>query len=91
MTRPTYAGAVTTVNVQEAKTRLSELLKRAEAGEEIVIARAGKPIVELRAVEEPRIRWGTLAHLGPVPADAFEPMSDAEVDEWMADPEDPLG
>jgi hypothetical protein len=31
------------VNVQDAKTRLSELLARVERGEEITIARAGKP------------------------------------------------
>jgi prevent-host-death family protein len=38
---------VTQVNVHEAKTHLSRLLERAEAGEEIVIARAGKPIARL--------------------------------------------
>ena len=37
----------TTVNVHEAKTHLSELLVRVEGGEEIVIARAGKPIALL--------------------------------------------
>ena len=36
-----------TVNVHEAKTRLSELLERVEAGEVIIIARAGKPIAQL--------------------------------------------
>src|SRR5699024_239625 len=36
------------VNVQEAKTRLSELLQRVEAGETITIARAGTPVAELR-------------------------------------------
>ena len=35
------------VNVHEAKTNLSELLKKVEAGEEIVIARAGKPVARL--------------------------------------------
>jgi prevent-host-death family protein len=35
------------VNVQDAKTRLSELLVRVEGGEEIVIARGGKPIARL--------------------------------------------
>ena len=35
------------VNVHEAKTHLSELLKRVEAGEEIVIARSGKPVARL--------------------------------------------
>jgi prevent-host-death family protein len=36
-----------TVNVQEAKTHLSRLLEEAVAGEEIVIAKAGKPYVRL--------------------------------------------
>ena len=36
-----------TVNVHEAKTHLSRLLARVEAGEHIVIARAGQPIAEL--------------------------------------------
>lgn len=40
-----------TVNVHEAKTHLSRLLERVERGEEIVIARAGKPIAKLVAIE----------------------------------------
>lgn len=40
------------VNIQEAKTHLSRLIERAAAGEEIVIARAGKPIVRLIAYQE---------------------------------------
>ena len=35
------------VNIHEAKTRLSQLVERAEAGEEIVIARAGRPVARL--------------------------------------------
>ncbi len=42
------------VNVYEAKTKLSELLQRAARGEEIVIARAGKPIAKLVAFHETR-------------------------------------
>ncbi len=37
----------TTVNVHEAKTRLSRLLARVAKGEEIVIAKAGKPLARL--------------------------------------------
>ena len=33
-----------TVNIHEAKTHLSQLLDRAAAGEEIIIARAGRPV-----------------------------------------------
>jgi prevent-host-death family protein len=39
------------VNVYEAKTQLSDLLKRVEAGEDVVIARAGTPVVRLVPVE----------------------------------------
>ena len=45
------------VNVHDAKTRFSELLKRVESGEEILIARAGHPVaklVPLRHRTEPR-------------------------------------
>jgi len=35
------------VNVHEAKTNLSRLLERVEAGERVIIARAGKPVAEL--------------------------------------------
>lgn len=43
-----------TVNVHEAKTHLSRLLERVEAGEEIVIARANKPIARLVPLEPVR-------------------------------------
>ena len=37
----------TTLNVHEAKTHLSKLLERVEAGEEVIIARAGRPVARL--------------------------------------------
>jgi prevent-host-death family protein len=49
------------VNVYEAKTHLSQLLDRAAAGEEIVIARAGRPVARLVALAEaarPRVPGG---------------------------------
>jgi prevent-host-death family protein len=36
-----------TVNIHQAKTQLSRLLKRVEAGEEVILARAGKPVAKL--------------------------------------------
>lgn len=51
------------VNMHEAKTHLSRLVEEAAAGEEVVIARAGKPLVRLVAVsgsEGPR-KLGALA------------------------------
>ena len=41
------------VNVHEAKTKLSQLLERVEAGEEVVIARAGRPVARLVRVSTP--------------------------------------
>lgn len=49
------------VNIHEAKTHLSRLVARAAAGEEIVIAKAGKPMARLVALERPRRKAGTLA------------------------------
>jgi prevent-host-death family protein len=40
------------VNVHDAKTQLSKLLARVAAGEEIIIARAGKPVAKLVPVEQ---------------------------------------
>ncbi len=50
------------VNVHAAKTNLSRLLERAEAGEEIVIGRAGKPIAKLVPFvpERPKLVFGAM-------------------------------
>ena len=40
-----------TVNIHEAKTQLSRLIERVKAGEEVVIAKAGKPVARLVAVD----------------------------------------
>jgi prevent-host-death family protein len=71
---------MTTVNVHEAKTRLSELLKRVEAGEEITIARAGFPIATLAPVQ-PTVRRFHFMDLS-TPIDFFDPMTEAELAEW---------
>ena len=46
----------TEVSVHEAKTHLSRLLRRVAAGEEIVIARSGKPVARLTPVTSPTPR-----------------------------------
>jgi prevent-host-death family protein len=43
---------MTTVNIHEAKTHFSSLVERVESGETVIIARRGKPVVKLVAVEE---------------------------------------
>jgi prevent-host-death family protein len=45
---------MTEINIHEAKTHLSKILRRVAAGEEIVIARAGKPVARLVPVAEPK-------------------------------------
>jgi prevent-host-death family protein len=42
------------VGVHEAKTHLSRLLRRVAAGEEIVIARGGRPVARLVPITDPR-------------------------------------
>jgi prevent-host-death family protein len=51
-----YLHGMNPVNIYDAKTRLSELVQRAAAGEEIVIARNGKPAARLVALAPPRAR-----------------------------------
>lgn len=41
-----------TVNIHEAKTQLSRLIAAAEAGEPFIIARAGKPLVRVQALQD---------------------------------------
>lgn len=53
-----------TANIHEAKTTLSRLIERALAGEEVVIAKAGKPVVRLVAVTQPTSSENRLALFG---------------------------
>jgi prevent-host-death family protein len=59
------------VNLHDAKTHLSRYVDRALAGEEVVIARAGKPLVRLMPVsdERPPRRLGFLAGTARIEAD----------------------
>jgi prevent-host-death family protein len=43
----------TTVNIHDAKTNLSRLIEQVEGGEEVVIARAGRPVARLVPLREP--------------------------------------
>jgi prevent-host-death family protein len=78
----------TQVNIHEAKTHLSRLLARVQAGEEITIAKAGKPIARLTAIQDrPKRR---------VPGNdkiIIRPDFDDPIPEWDPDymhPEDPM-
>lgn len=76
----------TVVNVHEAKTHLSKLLDRVRAGEEIIVAKAGKPYAKLVPLERSRPgkyrKPGALKHLGPIPDSFFDPLPDDELDAW---------
>lgn len=74
---------MTTVNIHEAKTHLSALLARVERGEEIVIARAGRPVARLEPFEAPTKRFNFMDI--SLPEDFFEPMSEEELAEWGRD------
>lgn len=68
-----------TVNIHDAKTHLSKLIEQALAGEEIVIAKAGKPLVRLQVLEEakPARQLGTARHVLKAMADDFDaPLDD---------------
>jgi len=69
-----------TVNIHEAKTQLSKLVDRAVKGEGFVIAKAGKPLVKVTAVNAPATpqRLGFLAGEINVPDD-FNSMGEAEI------------
>lgn len=51
------------VNMHEAKSQLSKLIVAVEAGDEVIIARRGKPAVRLVPVASKTFRFGSLAHL----------------------------
>jgi prevent-host-death family protein len=72
--------ASTIVNVHDAKTHFSRLLDRAHEGEEIVVAKAGKPyarLVPLLPLEKLKRRPGRFAG-DSVPDAFFEPLPAAE-------------
>ena len=77
-----------TVNVHEAKTHFSKLLDRAHAGEEIVLAKAGKPYAKLVPIDpqptKPQRRFGQFRHLIPPIPDAafFDPLPEEELRRW---------
>lgn len=69
-----------TVNIHEAKTQLSKLVDRAAKGEPFVIAKAGKPLVKVVALDAPAVprRLGFMAGEIEVPDD-FNRMGEDEI------------
>jgi prevent-host-death family protein len=70
-----------TVNIHEAKTQLSKLVDRAARGESFVIAKAGRPMVKVAALDAPAApkRLGFMAGEIAVPDD-FDRMGEAEIE-----------
>jgi prevent-host-death family protein len=70
------------LNVQDAKTRLSELLARVERGEEFVIARGGKPVARLAPIGPLPPREFGFAPGPDLPDSFFEPLPEEELRLW---------
>ena len=71
------------VNVHEAKTQLSRLLARVEAGEEVVIARRGEPVARLvgckpRSRRQPDVLKGKVV----IPDSFFDSLPEDELSAW---------
>jgi prevent-host-death family protein len=82
-----------TVTIHQAKTNLSKLIARAEAGEEIVIARGKEPVARLTAMEPKggrRKLWGILkGKVDPLPDSFFfDPLPEEELKAWEGGDED---
>ncbi len=73
-------------SVHKAKTNLSKLIERAEAGEEVVIARRDKPAARLVAVgagaKQPKRKFGMFKGLINVPPSFFDPLPEEELLAW---------
>ena len=71
-------NGMTEVNIHEAKTNFSRLLSRVAAGEEIIIAKAGKPVARLVPFRKPISKrpLGMDAGLFAVPKDFDAPLAD---------------
>ena len=65
-----------TVNIYDAKTRLSQLVDQAASGEDVVVSRNGKPLVRITQLNVPkrRIKFGLLKRKLTIPADFDAPL-----------------
>ncbi len=78
---PDQVDLMDPINVQDAKTQLSRLLKRVEAGEEIILARSGRPIARLVPIEAAQPRKPGLLR-GTVDDAFFEELPEEELRAW---------
>jgi prevent-host-death family protein len=83
---------MTTVTIHQAKTQLSKLIAKAEAGEEVVIMRGKIPVARLTAVPkaEKRREPGMLKGKVSLPDSSFfAPLPEEELRAWEVDNEGP--
>ena len=74
---------MTTVKIHEAKTSLSKLIKRACAGEEIIIARRNSPVARLIPIAPlPKRQFGRFKGQMKVDDSFFDPLPDDELKAW---------
>lgn len=73
-----------TVTIHTAKTTLSQLLARVEAGEEIILARGKEPIAKLVPFQPPssKRQFGILRGIISVGPEFFEPLPEQELAAW---------
>lgn len=70
------------VNVHEAKTHFSRLLEQAHAGQEIILARAGKPYARLMPLASPAPKRHPGRLSGKVGDAFFDPLPENELSAW---------
>nr|WP_294556758.1 type II toxin-antitoxin system Phd/YefM family antitoxin [uncultured Rhodopila sp.] len=73
-----------TVTIHTAKTTLSQLVARVEAGEEIILARGNVPIAKIVPYKpvEPKRQFGAMRGVFSVGPEFFEPLPDDELAAW---------
>ena len=70
------------IDIHQAKSQLSKLIAAAEAGDEVIIARNGKPAVKLVPLKPSKFRFGALAHLTTAVPDFDESLDEGEPCMW---------
>jgi antitoxin (DNA-binding transcriptional repressor) of toxin-antitoxin stability system len=71
-------------SIHAAKTQLSRLIVRAEAGEDVIIARGSTPVARLTRLQPSRVtrRFGAMRGHAKVTRAFFEPLPQDELDRW---------
>ena len=80
---------MTTVNIHDAKTQFSRLVDAAAGGETIVIAKAGKPVAKLTALDLPTAapprRLGFMEGQAAIPDD-FDTLGSIDIEDMFTGP-----